>query len=102
MSDRLADLLASSTLNGIDFVEIFDDAQTALRGALPQHASTGRRDARRTARVTITGGESVPTVPVTRRQPGPWTTTIGRRSTSRRLFPGDFSFYTLSICELRP
>jgi len=30
MTDRLAALLASTTLNGIDFVEIADDAQTAL------------------------------------------------------------------------
>jgi hypothetical protein len=98
MTDRLAALLASTTLNGIDFVEIADDAQTALvvhfLNTVPVSGTlTG------TQPVTITGGESVPAVPLQPITSGDW----GVDGDGRPLlnltaqYPGDFSIYQLSV-----
>jgi hypothetical protein len=62
MPNRLAQLIASTTLNGIDFVEIINVDQTGLRvhflnQVLVAGSLTGG------APVTITGGEATPTRP---------------------------------------
>ncbi len=95
--DRLSALLSSSaTLNGIDFVEIVTSDQTTLRvhflnAVLMQGAGA-------VTAVTITGGETVPTVAVNRTD---WT--LDTNTPQRPLLtltvpaPGDFSFYTLTL-----
>ena len=97
MTDRLADLLASSTLNGIDFVEIANDAQTELR---VHFLNTVTVDGTLAAQnpVTITGGESVPAVPVA---VGAWAVDDEDRPvlSLSTPYPGDFSFYTLTIAS---
>lgn len=99
MADRLAALLASASFNGIDFVEIADDAQTALvvhfLNAVPVAGSLAGA-----APVTITGGESVPTVPVLPvAEPADWSVDDAGRPLLRlrTAFPGDFSTYRLRI-----
>ena len=98
MTDRLAALLASTTLNGIDFVEIANDAQTALvvhflNTVTVSGTLTGVQP------VTITGGESVPTVPLQPVAPGDWGTDDDGRPLLNLTaqYPGDFSIYQLSI-----
>jgi hypothetical protein len=102
MADRLAALLAGGTLNGIDFVEVADDTQTALvvhfLTKVPVAGTlTGA------AAVTITGGESVPTVPVAGPAGGPadWSTDDAGRPLLRlrTAAPGDFSTYRLRIAS---
>ena len=63
MPGRLADLIASTAYNGIDFVEIASADQTGLvvhflNAVTVEGTLTG------TAPVQITGGGSVPAVPV--------------------------------------
>lgn len=104
MADRLAALLAGGTLNGIDFVEVADDTQTALvvhfLTKVPVAGTlTGA------AAVTITGGESVPTVPVAGPAGGSadWSTDDAGRPLLRlrTTVPGDFSTYRLRIASPR-
>jgi hypothetical protein len=100
MPDRLADLVASTTLNGIDFVEIADPAQTTLRvHFLNAVAVAGTLTG--PAPVTITGGERVATVPVEPIAAGDWTTDDAGRPVLalRTPFPGDFSHYRLSVAS---
>src|SRR3954454_15896835 len=95
MPDRLADLIASTTLNGVDFVEITRADQTGLRvHFLNPVTVTGTVSA-----VTITGGESTPTVPVIPFGAADWgADDEGRPLLDLRTpFPGDFSFYRLSV-----
>lgn len=95
MPDRLAKLLASTTFNGIDFVEI-----TAAEKSLRVHfLNTVTVAGTLTGPVTITGGESVPGVPVLPIVATDWAVDNERRPTLdlRTPFPGDFSFYTLHI-----
>jgi hypothetical protein len=96
--DRLALLLASTTLNGIDFVEVHCQDEThpvvhflntvPVEGTLtvPQQ-------------ITISGGESVPAVPVQPVGPGDWSFDEDGRPLLRLTTPyaGDFSTYQLSI-----
>lgn len=98
MPDRLADIVASTTLNGIDFVEIGNAAQTVLRvhfvnAVVVEGSLVGMRP------VTITGGESVAAVPVDAIAPTDWTADeVGRPVlTLRTPFPGDFSQYRLAL-----
>jgi hypothetical protein len=101
MADRLAALLQSTTLNGIDFVEIVDDAQMSLvvhfvNAVAVQGTLVG------TAPVTITGGETVDAVPVdTISEPADWSVDEdGRPLLSLTTpFPGDFSTYLLAIAS---
>jgi hypothetical protein len=100
MTDRLADIIASTALNGIDFVEIANDAQTDLVvHFLNRVAVKGTLAA--TAPVTITGGESVPAVPVGPIANTDWSLDGDGRPLLhlKTPFPGDFSFYTLSIAS---
>ncbi|MBV9823237.1 MAG: baseplate J/gp47 family protein [Actinobacteria bacterium] len=98
MPDRLAALLASTTLNGIDFVEVTSAAQTSLRvhflNSVPVAGTLAP-----TTPVTITGGESVPSVPVEPPAAGDWGFDDAGRPTLelRTPFPGDFSGYRLHI-----
>lgn len=94
--DRRGALLTSTSLTGIDFVEIANDAQTLLRVHF-----LNRVDVRgKISRVTITGGETIPEVPVrpfsdatdwSTDSDGHW---ILRLSVDA---PGDFSTYLLSV-----
>lgn len=98
MPDRLADLLGSSTLNGIDFVEVTSAGQTSLRvHFLNAVAVQGSLAA--TNPITITGGEAVPSVPVEPLVATDWGLDDAGRPTLelRTPFPGDFSFYRLGI-----
>lgn len=100
MPDRLADLLGSSTLNGIDFVEVTSAGQTSLRvHFLNAVAVQGSLAA--TNPITITGGESVPSVPVEPPAATDWGLDDAGRPTLelRTPFPGDFSFYRLGIAS---
>ena len=100
MTDRLADIIASTALNGIDFVEIANDAQTRLvvhfLNRVPVKGTLAPA-----APVTITGGESVPQVPVGSIASGDWSRDDDGRPLLRLTtpFPGDFSFYTLRIAS---
>lgn len=100
MPNRLADLVASTTLNGIDFIEITSPAQTALRvHFLNTVAVSGTLIG--TAPVTITGGEAIPAVPVQTIVGADWGTDDAGRPTVdlRTPFPGDFSHYRLAIAS---
>ena len=98
MPDRLADLIASTAYNGIDFVEIASTGQTRLvvhflNAVTVEGTLTG------TAPVQVTGGRSVPAVPVLPIAAADW----GADDQGRPLlalttaFCGDFSSYQLSI-----
>jgi len=98
MPDRLADLVASTSLNGIDFVEIVGPDQTSLRiHFLNTVAVDGTLSA--IAPASITGGESTPTVPLLPIAATDW----GFDDEGRPLlalhtaFRGDFSLYTLTL-----
>lgn len=98
--DRLSALLAltNTTLNGIDFVEIANSAQTALRvHFLTSVAVEGTL----TATPTIIGGETIPTVAVDPIDAGSWSLDAENRPLLALAVsaPGDFSFYTLSIAS---
>ena len=90
MSDRLADILASTTLNGIDFVEVASDDQTRLRvhflntvaveGTLARHRA-GHDHRRRV-------GARGPGRPDRRPPTGRSTTTAGRCSHLDDAVPG--------------
>jgi Baseplate J-like protein len=100
MPDRLADLVASTTLNGIDFVTITSADQTSLRVHF-LNTVTVQGTLAATNPVTITGGESTPTVPVLPIAATDWgVDDEGRQTLSLHTpFCGDFSFYTLSIAS---
>jgi hypothetical protein len=100
MTDRLADITASTVLNGIDFVEIANDAQTQLVVHFLNRV-TVKGTLAASAPVTITGGESVPTVPVGPIKNADWALDDDGRALLRLTtpFPGDFSFYTLTIAS---
>ena len=96
--DRVAKILdpLNTTLNGIDFVEILHYDEKTLR----VHFLTAVAMQGTVTKVTITGGESIPTV-----QPAPinnasdWALDPDGRPllTLRVAAPGDFSFYTLTL-----
>src|SRR5260370_40548905 len=93
--DRRAKVLASN-LNGIDFVEVADDRQTALRvhflNAVPL------KQALLSPPVTITGGESVRTVKVGPVADADWGQDDGHLTLALTVdAPGDFSTYTLTV-----
>jgi hypothetical protein len=93
--DRLQKLLESTTLNGIDFVEIANPAQTTL----VVHFLNTVALAGLVVTAKITGGETIPTVSVPPIQPGDWSSDAnGRPLLSLHVAaPGDFSFYTLTL-----
>ena len=98
MPDRLADLIASPTLNGIDFVEITRADQTGLRvhflnAVAVSGTSPASHDHRWRSRR--------PTVPVLPFVAADWgVDDEGRPLLDLRTpFPGDFSFYRLAIAS---
>lgn len=96
MPDRLAALLASTTLNGIDFVEILTPDQQSLRVHFLNAVTV---EGTLVGSITITGGESVPEVPVTAITPASWAVDDAGRPTLdlQTPFRGDFSFYSMHI-----
>lgn len=101
MTDRLAALLKSPALNGIDFVEIADDAQTTLvvhfLNTVPVSGTLIGPSP-----VTVSGGESVPAVRVLPvGEPADWSTDDAGRPLLRlrTATPGDFSTYRLRIAS---
>jgi hypothetical protein len=92
--DRRAALLASTSFNGIDFVEVANAAQTSLTVHLLNGVPVGNL----TAQPTITGGETVPAVPVLPVSAGDWGYDEGHLVLHLIVAaPGDFSTYTLTI-----
>ena len=100
MPDRLAKLIASTTLNGIDFVEITRTDQTGLRVHFLNRVAVAGNLAG-SSPVTITGGEATPTVPVLPIAAADWgPDDEGRPTLSlRTAFRGDFSSYRLRIAS---
>jgi hypothetical protein len=93
--NRRAKVLASTTVNGIDFVEIANQAQTLLRvhflNAVMVTLSASQRP-------TITGGETIPTVTVLPIPLTAWGWDEGHLTLTLSVeAPGDFSTYTLTI-----
>ena len=96
LHDRAKDLLALGTLSGIDFVEIADPSETTL----VVHFMTGGVALQNQIQsVTISGGETIPTVAVLPIAPADWGTDAANNTTLtlRVLAPGDFSTYVLTI-----
>jgi hypothetical protein len=100
MPDRLATLLASTTLNGIDFVEVTSADQMSLRVHF-LNSVTVQGTLVATNPVTITGGESVPSVPVGPIAGTDWGVDDEGRQTLdlRTPFAGDFSYYALHVAS---
>jgi hypothetical protein len=98
MPDRLAALRASTTLNGIDFVEITAADQRSLRVHFLNTVTVASTLAA-TSPITVTGGGSVPSVPVGPVAATDWGADDEGRPTLdlHTPFPGDFSFYVLHI-----
>ncbi len=96
--DRRSQLLNSTTFNGIDFVEIASADQKTLRvHFLNPVALQGTVSA-----VVISGGETIPTVPVNPIQDSDWIAEEGHLLLTLRVgTPGDFSRYTLSLTSLK-
>lgn len=91
--DRVLSVINSTTFNGIDFVEVV--APRTLHVHFLNKVAVA--DASLTA--TITGGDSVPTVPLQQIANADWSTDPEGRPllTLHALTDGDFSFYTLTI-----
>lgn len=100
MPDRLADLVASTTLNGIDFIEITSPDQMSLRVHF-LNPVTVKGTLGAVNPVTITGGESTPTVPVLPIAAADWgVDDEGRPILALHTpFRGDFSFYLITIAS---
>jgi hypothetical protein len=98
MADRLAAILASTTLNGIDFVEIASDDQTELVVHFLNEVTVDGT-LQGSAPVTITGGETVPIVPVDPVAAADWSVDDEGRPLLHLATPfaGDFSPYELAI-----
>ena len=91
--DRVLSVINSTTFNGIDFVEVV--APRTLHVHFLNKVAVA--DASLTA--AITGGDSVPTVPLQAIANADWSTDPEGRPllTLHVLTDGDFSFYTLTI-----
>lgn len=102
--DRRARLRELGTLNGIDFIEIADAAQTRMRvHFIEAKPDAGALSAAITG-ATITGGETIPTVAVN--VPATWhwdTDARGRPFVELSVgAPGDFSSYTFALVTDAP
>lgn len=93
--DRKSQLLQSTAWNGIDFVEVANDAQTELR----VHFLNGVMLQTPISPPTITGGEAIPTVNVNPISATNWQIDSGGHLilSLSVAAPGDFSYYTLAI-----
>jgi hypothetical protein len=102
--DRRLALLASTTTNGVDFVEVASADQTRLRVHFLNAVSL-RGSLARGSPVTIAGGEVIQTVPV---NPVDEAVAWSADSDGRPLLsvsvpaPGDFSLYTLTVNTVSP
>jgi len=102
--DRRLALLASTTTNGVDFVEVASADQTRLRVHFLNTVSL-RGSLAPANPVTITGGEVIQTVPV---NPVDEAVAWSADSDGRPLLsvsvpaPGDFSLYTLTVNTVSP
>lgn len=93
--DRRARVLNSQVVNGIDFVEVANQAQTVLRVHLLNAVTV---DGTLSGAPAITGGETIPTVAVRPIQPADWGWDDGHVVLTLRVAaPGDFSNYTLTL-----
>jgi hypothetical protein len=101
--DRRAELLRQANLNGIDFVEVMNAAQTHLRVHFLIPAPNHTALAASITKITITGGDAIPAVPVLPLTPASWAMTSGRPTVDLRVAaPGDFSSYTLRFVTEAP
>ncbi|MDQ6867038.1 MAG: hypothetical protein M3178_00965 [Pseudomonadota bacterium] len=92
--DRRAAILASTSFNGIDFVEIADPSQTTLKVHFLNDVTLGTL----LSPPAITGGDTVPTVAVQPISDTDWSYDEGHLVLTLRVAaPGDFSFYTLTL-----
>jgi hypothetical protein len=93
--DRRAAILASLEYNGIDFVDVANQAQTELRVHFLNAVNV---EGSLIGVPAITGGETIPTVVVLPIGSGDWGWDDGHIVLTLRVAaPGDFSNYTLSI-----
>ena len=93
--DRRGKLIESTNLNGIDFVAVDPiDPRTLYVHFLNSVALSGANFS-----ATVTGGDSVPTVPVGPIKPADWGSDAEGRPllTLHALIAGDFSDYTLTL-----
>jgi hypothetical protein len=93
--DRRASL-GTANLNGVDFIEIANSAQTALRVHFINNVTVRSLG----ATPTITGGETIPSVPVLpfSSPGGDWSHDGDHLVLSLAVAaPGDFSYYTLTL-----
>src|SRR6266508_116243 len=97
--DRRARLEAVGTLNGIDFVEIANDAETLLRIQFLTTTPDATALAAAITGATVTGGQSIATVEVQPPSSWSWSTApSGRPVVDMSVAaPGDFSTYTLTL-----
>src|SRR4051812_22900120 len=93
--DRLGALIASTTLNGIDFVTV----DAADRRKLFVHFLNKTIVKGAAISATITGGDSLPTIPVAPIKPADWGLDPEGRPilTLHAAFEGDFSIYRLTL-----
>src|SRR6476659_2028006 len=93
--DRRAALLASPSTNGIDFVEVANQSQTLLRVHFLNAVAIQGTLA---GAPTITGGETIPSVPVLPIAAADWGWDDGHAVLDLHVAaPGDFSIYTLTL-----
>src|SRR5947208_6533244 len=96
--DRRARVTASTSFNGIDFVEVANDAQTVLRVHFLNAVSPAGPGG--AVAVTITGGDRIPVVAVAPVSAGDWGNDSGHAVLTLRVTaPGDFSTYTLAMAS---
>ena len=95
--DRRALVLNSTAYNGIDFVAIVNTAQTVL---VAHFLNAVNVQGTLTGSPVISGGETIPTVPVLPINPGDWGWDDGHAVLTLRVAaPGDFSNYTLTLAS---
>jgi hypothetical protein len=93
--DRRAKVLASTVVNGIDFVEVANSQQTLLRVHFLNAVTVTLSP---TQAPTITGGETIATVTVLPIPPSAWGWDEGHLTLTLSVeAPGDFSEYVLTI-----
>lgn len=93
LKERLEALLTSTTLNGVDFVEV-DPTETLLS----VHFLNAVAVSAQPTKLTIDGGESIPTVETPAIGAVNWSVLNGRPLLSFSVAgPGDFSIYTLRV-----
>lgn len=100
--DRLSKILdpANTSLNGIDFVEIASPGETTLRVHFLNTVNFAGSPQGPVSPL-ISGGETIPTVPVLAISPTDWSEDVDGRPllTLHVAAPGDFSQYTLTIAH---